>query len=83
MEGPCWHPLPMLVLLDEVAVFHFVSSHPWTAAASHLLCTQHGFEDHEFIPLILPNSISEDEKAVALETVRGMKLKHVDLIDEK
>ena len=44
---------------------------------------QHGFEDQNFIPLILPNSVSEDEKTVALETVRVMELKHVDRIDAK
>lgn len=44
---------------------------------------QHRFENQNFIPLILPSSVSEDEKTVALETVRVMKLKHVDLIDAK
>ena len=44
---------------------------------------QHGFEEHKFIPLILPNSISEDEKTVSLESVRVMKPKHVDLVNAK
>ena len=44
---------------------------------------EHGFEDHNFIPLILPNSVPEDETTAAIETVRVMKLKHVDLIDAK
>ena len=44
---------------------------------------QHRFENQKFIPLILPSSVAEDEKTVALETVRDMKLKHVDVIDAK
>ena len=44
---------------------------------------QHRFEEQNFIPLILPDSVSEEEKTVAFETVRAMKMKHVDLIDAK
>ena len=44
---------------------------------------QHRFEEQNFIPLILPSSVAENEKTVALETVRDMKLKHVDVIDAK
>ena len=44
---------------------------------------QHRFENQKFIPLILPSSVAEDEKTVALETVRDIKLKHVDVIDAK
>ena len=44
---------------------------------------QHRFENQNSIPLILPSSVSEDKKTVALETVRDMELKHVDLIDAK
>ena len=44
---------------------------------------QHRFEDQNFIPLIMPDSVSEEEKTVAFETVRAMKLKHVDLIDAR